>query len=312
MDDSLIGKQDSRRLQYKSSDCAIGPATGAPRSMFASGSLLIVLLLAACASTPSGNKATAAAPEQIPVPEIRPGILAGYLGKDLPDSLLLLPPPPVDDSAAYKNDQVISRASQKLRATPRFTLAARDADLGFPHAASTFACALDMSITQHDTPRLYLLLRRTLTDAGLATYAAKDHYRRIRPFVHFKEATCAPADEEALRKDGSYPSGHAAIGWAWALLLSELAPGRTNALLARGRSYGESRMVCNAHWQSDVLEGRAVAAGVVARLHSDATFKADMEAARAELDALRLKGGKPDGNCAAEAAALAIRIEGVL
>lgn len=310
MDDTRIGKQDSRRFQYQASDSAAGPMTGALRSVFASGSLLIVFLLAACASTPSGNKAVAAAPES--VPEIRPGLLAGYLGKELPDSLLLLPPPPAEDSAAFKNDQAISRASQKLRATPRFAQATRDADLGFPHAASTFACALDVPITQQDTPRLYLLLRRTLTDAGLATYGAKDHYNRIRPFVHLKETTCTPGDEEALRKDGSYPSGHTSIGWTWALLLSELAPERTNALLARGRAYGESRLVCNAHWQSDVLEGRAVAAGTVARLHSDATFKADMDAARAELDALRLKGSKPESDCAAEAAALAIKIEGVL
>lgn len=246
------------------------------------------------------------------VPEIRPGILAGYLGKDLPDSLLLLPPPPAEDSMAFRHDQAVSRTALSLRATPRYALATSDADLSFPHAASTFSCALDMPITEQDTPRLYLLLRRTLTDAGLATYGAKTHYNHIRPFVFYKETTCTPADEVGLRNDGSYPSGHTSIGWAWALVLTELAPDRSNALLARGRSFGESRLVCNAHWQSDVLEGRNVGAGTVARLHADATFKADMEAAKAELDALRLKGSKPEGDCVAEAAALAIKIAGVL
>jgi acid phosphatase (class A) len=246
------------------------------------------------------------------VPEIRPGLLAGYLGKELPDSLVLLPAPPAPTSAAFKQDEEVSRASQTLRGTPRYALATSDANLGFPHAAGVFACALDVPITEHGSPRLYLLLRRVLTDAGLATYGAKNNYNRVRPFVHFNEHTCEPKDEEFLRKDGSYPSGHTSIGWAWALVLTEIAPERRDALLARGRSYGESRLVCNAHWQSDVIEGRAVGAGTVAVLHANPTFKADVEAAKREIEALRAKGEKPGANCQGEAAALGIRIPGVL
>ena len=155
-------------------------------------------------------------------------------------------------------------------------------------------------------------MRRVLTDAGLATYGAKNHYNRVRPFVHYNEGTCKPDDEKLLRKDGSYPSGHTSIGWAWALVLTELAPDRRDAFLARGRAFGESRLVCNAHWQSDVLEGRAVAAGAVALLHSNTTFKSDMSAAKREIEALRQKGEKPSGNCTGEAEALAIKIPGVL
>src|SRR5262245_21164137 len=85
-----------------------------------------IVLVAGCASTtPAGEATAAAAPE--PVPEIRPGILAGYLGKDLPDSLLLLPAPPAAESAAFMHDQAVSRASQMLRNTPRGALASADA-----------------------------------------------------------------------------------------------------------------------------------------------------------------------------------------
>jgi acid phosphatase (class A) len=156
------------------------------------------------------------------------------------------------------------------------------------------------------------MLRRVLTDAGLATYGAKDHYKRTRPFVHYHESTCKPDDEAMLRGDGSYPSGHSSAGWAWALVLTELAPDRADALLARGRSFGESRLVCNAHWQSDVLEGRAVAAGAVAKLNGNEAFKADLAAAAKEVAALRNSGQHPNADCAAEAAALAIPIDGVL
>jgi acid phosphatase (class A) len=275
-------------------------------------SLLLPLLIAGCASAPlaPGPAPTAAATTAKPVPELRPGIPAGYLGRALPDSLALLPAPPAKGTPGFAQDQAVSRASQKLRGSPRYALASADADLRFPHVANAFSCALGVPISQQDTPRLYLLLQRSLVDAGLATYAAKDHYKRTRPFVYYKEATCAPADEAQLRTDGSYPSGHTAIGWTWALLLTELSPDRADALLARGRAFGENRLICNAHWQSDVLEGRAVAAGAVATLHANADFNADMAAARAEIGSLRGSGVTANG-CEVEATALKVQIPGV-
>jgi acid phosphatase (class A) len=175
----------------------------------------------------------------------------------------------------------------------------------FPQAAGAFSCALKAPITEQDTPHLYMLLRRTLTDAGLSTYPAKDHYNRVRPFVVNKEPTCTPDDEKFLKTNGSYPSGHAALGWAWALILSEIAPDQTDAILARGLAFGKSRVICNVHWESDVIEGRVMGAGTVACLHADSTFRADLEAAKAELAAVRAKGLKPLRDCAVEAAAMA-------
>ncbi len=136
-------------------------------------------------------------------------------------------------------------------------MAVSDADLSFPHAAATFSCALGVPVSQAETPNLNMLLRRTLADAGLATYKAKTHYQRTRPFVRFSAPSCTPADEAFLAKDGSYPSGHSAVGWAWALMLTELAPERADAILARGRAFGQSRAICGVHWQSDV-EARTV------------------------------------------------------
>src|SRR5688572_10055431 len=191
---------------------------------------LIGATLCGCAVSPSSDVALSAPSptSPVPVPEIRPGFLSGYLGRDLPDSLLLLPAPPAENSAAFEQDESVSRALQRLRGTPRDTQATADADLSFPHVASAFACALGVPIAQERSPYLYQLLRRSMTDAALATYAAKDHYQRTRPFVHYNETTCAPADEPSLRNDGSYPSGHTSIGWTWALILTELAPDRAD------------------------------------------------------------------------------------
>jgi len=264
------------------------------------------VVVLACAALTTGCASSVRVSQPAAVPEIRPGILAGYLSPQaVPNSLALILPPPSAGSAAFALDEEVSRKNLALRGTPRWTLATEDANLVFPQAAGTFSCALNAPITEKDTPHLYLLLRRTLADAGLSTYAAKNHYHRSRPFAVNKEPTCTPNEEQSLMKDGSYPSGHTAIGWAWALILGEIAPEQIDAVLARGRAFGKSRVICNVHWHSDVLEGRLMGAGTVARLHADAAFLAALEAAKAELAAVRAKGLKPLRDCAAEAAALA-------
>jgi acid phosphatase (class A) len=245
------------------------------------------------------------AADEAMVPEVHPGVVAGYLPRAaLPDSVALLPAPPAEGSAALALDQEINRGDLALRGTPRWRLAGMDANLTFPWAAGDFACALNTSVTLIDTPRLYQLLRRAMSDAGAAAGAAKDKYRRARPFMANKQPTCTPGAEENLARNGSYPSGHTAIGWTWALILSEIAPEQSDAILARGRAFGDSRLVCNVHWESDVIEGRFVAAATVARLHGDPTFLADLEAAKAELAAARARKLAPQRECKFEAEAL--------
>jgi acid phosphatase (class A) len=264
--------------------------------------LVIIAITAGCAGFESHGKPAA-------IPEIRPGILAGYLKSEaLPNSLALIPPPPAEGSAALALDEDVSRKSLSLRGTPRWELAIEDANLMFPEAAGTFSCALGIPITEKDTPRLYILLRRTLADAGLSTYTAKNNYQRKRPFMKNNEPTCTPDDEAHLMKDGSYPSGHTAIGWAWALILTEIAPYRADAILARGRAFGESRNVCNVHWHSDVVEGRFMGAAAVARLHADPAFQAELEAAKVEHTTSLAKGLKLTRDCQIEAKALSVHL----
>jgi len=251
--------------------------------------------------------ATGTQAQPAPAFTAHPGFLPGYLSpKELPDSLAILPPPPAAGSNALSLDEEFNRKALALHGTPRWTLATKDADLMFPQPAETFSCALNAPITEKDTPHLYNLMRRTLTDSGLATYAAKKHYSRARPFAVDNAPICTPEAQTHLISDGSYPSGHSAIGFSWALILSEIAPDRADALLIRGQVFGQSRVVCNVHWESDVMEGRIVGAATVARLHANVAFLADLQAAKSEFAAVRAKGLKPTVNCGAEAAAIAL------
>jgi len=240
-------------------------------------------------------------------PELKLGALQGYLdAKDRPDSLALIPPPPAPGTAAYALDVEVAQNTFALRDTPRFALAAADFELNVPHFIEVFSCALNTTITKENAPYLFNLLSRSFTDIGLSTYAAKEHYQRNRPFQQNGAPMAVPEAREFLEKDPSYPSGHTALGWGFALILTELAPDRENEILARGRAFGESRIVCNHHWFSDVVWGRFMGAATVARLHADPTFRADMDAAREEIAALRANGVPPISDGKAEAAALAL------
>jgi acid phosphatase (class A) len=237
----------------------------------------------------------------------RHGKLPGYLtAQAVPDSSKIIPPPPADGTAALQLDREISAATLPLRNSPRWKLAAEDAELSFPEAAETFSCALDAPISEKQTPHLYRLMQRMLADVGQSTGMAKNLYKRPRPFVVNGEPTCSPAWEKQMRTSGSYPSSHSAIGWAWALILSEVAPERGDQLLVRGISYGQSRIICNVHWQTDVIEGREIGAAVVARLHAEPSFRDDIAAAAKEVAALRAKGTKPLRQCTSETEALRI------
>lgn len=239
------------------------------------------------------------------MPEYRPGRIHGYLTRaQLPDMSEVLPPPPAPGSAALAADEEAYRAASRLEGTPRWRLAARDADLDFPAAESVFSCALGMPISQSATPHLRTLLRRTLVNALEATDAPKKKYRRPRPYGLHGDRTCTP-EREPRMKDDSYPSGHAAVGWAWALELAEIAPDRAVPILARGLAFGMSRVACRVHWKSDVDAGRIVGAATVSRLHADAVFAAQMAQAKKEVERARQAGARAPRDCAAEASALA-------
>ena len=67
----------------------------------------------------------------------------------------------------------------------------------------------------------------------------------------------------------------------------ELGEEAAQLTLQRGFDFGQSRVVCRVHWQSDVAAGRLVASATYARLQSDPVFQAQRTLARKELAAAR-------------------------
>lgn len=203
---------------------------------------------------------------------------------DVLDSENFLEAPPVRNSAHYTYDFEQYMLGKKQRDTPRGKQAVLDADLSDGWLDRSFSEAFGFVLTPQGAPEIYALISNMKEDAGdLATRSAKDHYKRPRPFMVFNEPSATPEDEPALRENGSYPSGHTSIGWATALVLSEINPARIQEIMKRGYDFGQSRVICGAHFQSDVDAGRLVGAAVVSRLHADKNFQKQLAKAKKEF-----------------------------
>jgi acid phosphatase (class A) len=263
----------------------------------------VTLLLAGCATAYAAPDTAAPAAAQSP-PADRALFEMGpaYLGGPLPGGEVLVGPPPGEGSEALARDRAANAAALLLGGSARFALAGRDADLGpgaVPHA---FSCAAGVAISDANTPAIAHLLRRATADFATSTSGVKALHMRARPFTVNNAPTCTPEAETALRGNGSYPSGHAAIGYGDALVLAAVFPDRAAALVRRGIDHGDSRRVCNVHWLSDVEAGQKVAAATFARLHSGPAFRDDLAKAQAEA-----KGALPSPDaeaCALETATL--------
>ena len=223
-------------------------------------------------------------PTELPEPYLDPAAL--------PRGAAILPPPPPYGSGAWLLDQQVFLQSRlvKQRDPGRWALATRDARLDDDHLLAAFACALGVAPDRATMPSLYRLLDRAAPDTRAQTDAAKAYFARARPYVRNHQPICVPRFT-SLDRSPAYPSGHATIGMGLGLILAELAPERSAALLARGRSFGESRIVCGVHWLSDVQAGYLNAAALVAALHASAPFRADLDRARDEI--ARARGHDP-------------------
>lgn len=210
---------------------------------------------------------------------------------DFASSYMLLPEPPDSTSLTFLNDKARYLWGKSLRDTPRGQQAYEDSNLSGPGVAVAFSEAFGIEIGKETTPEIYKLISEMREDAGdLSTREAKNYYKRKRPFVYFGEPTCNPDHEAGLRNNGSYPSGHTAIGWATALVLSEINPSRQDQILKRGYEMGDSRVICGFHYQSDVDAGRITGAAAVARLHADPAFQKQLAKAKKEMRKLQKQG----------------------
>ena len=197
------------------------------------------------------------------------------------ETFLPLPPKPTD--AAFYNDWFRYEWGKTVRDTERGKQAIEDADYTLEHFYKVYSEPFGMIISKNNTPELATLLERLYATTALCKDKAKSRMMRIRPFVQFNEPTPVPKDEEELKTNSSYPSGHTAIGWSIALVLAEINPERQEDILKRGFEYGESRVIVGFHYQSDVDHARIITSALASRLHANDEFMKQLQKAKDEF-----------------------------
>ncbi|SEL86424.1 acid phosphatase (class A) [Roseateles sp. YR242] len=200
---------------------------------------------------------------------------------------VVLPPPPAEGTQADRDDVAGVLARQQVDPARRAS-AELDGELLYDR----FAPLLGIELKRERFPALISLLNRSVRQAGQPAFAAKQIYRRLRPYQRLTlSQVCGRSggskpDPDAQQRT-SYPSGHSTYGWTTALVLARVAPDKAAALLARANEYADSRLICGMHFQSDVEAGRQLATAVVSQLDLNPEFQQDLQRARAELAAAR-------------------------
>lgn len=208
--------------------------------------------------------------------------LKGYLSAGALDGERVIGPPPAPDSPRGQADRATYLETRAQEGSPRWAKAVQDNDLWNGGAMARMSCALGAEVSPKATPTTYRLLQRVELDVRTVGTPPKDRFNRTRPPIGDERPICVKR-EEWMKTNASYPSGHSMTGWAWGLILAELAPAKASELTEAGAAIGDSRVICGVHYQSDVEAGRKLGAAMVARLHADAAFQKDLAAARAEM-----------------------------
>lgn len=200
-----------------------------------------------------------------------------------------LPPAPAANSLAQAADVQAYFESRSLIGTPRATEAHAD-DVVEPAdaVARRFTYVVGITLDLSNAPRLMQMMERIRSDERLLMQPVKKNVAdggRPRPFVDYPGRPMCPLEQDSLGATGSYPSGHAGLGWLWGATLAELAPQFADVFLARGIAFGQSRVVCGFHYPSDIAAGRLAGAALLQRLHADPQFLKDLAEAKKEVAA---------------------------
>ena len=212
-----------------------------------------------------------------------------YLTADeVPDAVYWLPSPPAPGSSQFMYD--ISQyywGKEQRKDTVRAQKAIREAAYENVDMIPIFSEVFGMEISEEKTPAIYKVVDWGVETIRLSATNPKAKYMRTRPYVYFNEPTLVPKDEEELRTNGSYPSGHTIKAWGMAMILCELNPDIQDELFKLAYEYGQSRVITGFHWQSDVDASRLLAAATYARLQTCKEYLKDMEKAKKEFKKLK-------------------------
>lgn len=226
------------------------------------------LHLAALAGCCLPSSLTAAAPAPKPASLFGPGDLV---------SAQVLPPPPAPASEEARLERAELAAIERQRSGAEVAAAKIDSKT---KDASIFREAIGPGFDLQRLPQTALLMTIVRATEKDAADRAKAYFKRPRPWIANSAIGACSRNDDPL---SSYPSGHTTMAFSMGAVLSRLIPERAPAIMARAARYGQSRLICEVHYRSDVTAGEALGLVVAERLMQQPAFRAQFARARAEL-----------------------------
>jgi len=200
-----------------------------------------------------------------------------YLTSGLTDPALLAPPP-IQNSAEFAADMAQVVAVHRVCTSNDMALAYSEKEF----SAFNFTAAIGDFFQPGKFPKTEAFLKRVQEEAELATDNAKVFWKRPRPFTIDTNLA-----NGKLETSFSYPSGHSTEGTAVALVLAEIFPDKSDAVLAISRDLGWHRVWIARHYPTDIHAGRTFARVIVRQMEASAEFQRDLAEAKEEIATAR-------------------------
>ena len=224
------------------------------------------------------------AQDQPAAPAKRPPRTLHFLTAEQLDPGRLLPPPYKDGSDLQKADlaeveRVYHGRTPERRATAEWDDKHESVELFFTVLGPKF----DLKAL----PATAKLMAETDNEQSVAANIAKRYFLRNRPWA-IDPSLVACDYKPGAAPLTSYPSGHATLSYSLGYVLAALMPEKSQLILGRAEEYAYSRVVCGAHYQSDIEASHVFGTELAMMLLDNPKFRADFDAAKAELRAAGL------------------------
>lgn len=204
------------------------------------------------------------------------GDAVNYLAPGQPDAIALLAPPPLADSAEQTADLNEVRAVHQA-ASPE-DVAAATAEHKFN--IFNFTPVIGDFFQPGKFPKTEAFFHKVQKDAEAVVNQSKDYYKRPRPYVIDPSLA-----NGKLETSFSYPSGHSTESMVLALVLAEVFPDKSDALIAHARQIGWHRVQIARHYPTDIYAGRVLAKAIVRELDKNPDFQKELAEVKAEIAA---------------------------
>ncbi|HEY2009891.1 MAG TPA: phosphatase PAP2 family protein [Rhizomicrobium sp.] len=202
------------------------------------------------------------------------------------DPARILPPPYKDGSDLQKAELAEVERVYHNRSPERHAQAEWDDK---HESIELFAKVLGPQFDLAKLPLTAKLMDEVDNDQAVTANIAKRYFLRNRPWAIDPSLVACDYKPNAAPLT-SYPSGHATLSYSTGYILAALMPEKAQPILDRAQEYAYSRVVCGAHYPSDLEASHVLATTLAIKLLENPAFHAQFDAARGELRAAGLTG----------------------